>query len=398
MYIIRYRTLLLRSYFCKKRKARIKAKTVLKRWTVCSSNHYRVRLIFFLWWAARKKKNNDGRWTECGALYRYRYVSIYVYSLHPLKTYHALFSQFAHISCRVCVCSLERSHACPSVTPLLRAVVVARCCCQHAAVWKGTLAVSCVQASLSGVQFPVMFLEYHPPSHKRDFCCKAQCVWFNSPLWRRSLRWQGAKILAYFMALSHWNVTGNVKLFRPLYSSLLVFEMFSWSIDHQKGPGYSCSQYCNTLNSNLFSGETVVRRGQCAVSSFMSPDISECRPSADRSNLFRMQAVTLPTLPLCHWKPPVLQLTSLNWDHKYLTFTQLMLIMQGKCNFSWVVKIRRDSSPIWLKPTTPPQMKKIICSSNVARSRMLLTKQLKSSCSDAPYTRRRCSRWWSSSR
>lgn len=56
MYIIRYRTLLLRSYFCKKKKVRVKAKTVLKRWTVCSSNHYHVRLFYFLLLAGGRKK------------------------------------------------------------------------------------------------------------------------------------------------------------------------------------------------------------------------------------------------------------------------------------------------------------------------------------------------------
>lgn len=60
MYIIRYRTLLLRSYFCKKRKARVKAKTVLKRWIVCSSNHYRVRLFYFFPLAGGRKKKMMG--------------------------------------------------------------------------------------------------------------------------------------------------------------------------------------------------------------------------------------------------------------------------------------------------------------------------------------------------
>lgn len=44
------------------------------------------------------------------------------------------------------------------------------------------------EAPLSNVEFPAAFVEYHPPLHggsvKKDFCCQAQCVCFNSRVWR----------------------------------------------------------------------------------------------------------------------------------------------------------------------------------------------------------------------
>lgn len=116
------RTLLFRSYFCKKEKWRVDESvskrhkyTLLKRRKVCSYNHCRVSTFHLLFLfsrllteGVRKKKNIY--WQKGVAKQNatmcigYRYVSIYVYSLHPLKK---------HISCTfftVCSHILSRMH------------------------------------------------------------------------------------------------------------------------------------------------------------------------------------------------------------------------------------------------------------------------------------------------
>lgn len=61
--------------------------------------------VFFFFSAGEKKMCDEGRRSKRDAVYRYRYVSIYVYSLHPLKKNISctFFTVCSHISSSVLV-------------------------------------------------------------------------------------------------------------------------------------------------------------------------------------------------------------------------------------------------------------------------------------------------------